>query len=418
MPGKTALKLTKRTIEALFAEGRDTVFWDSELAGFGVRVYRTGRRVYCVQTRGPAGPKRVTLGRHGEITSDAARRQAAAVIDRIKRGEAPFPVAPEPELTVAGLAERFLRSHVEVNCSANTKDSFRRIVRNHILPALGGLAVAAVERRHVVALHDSLSAMPTQANRTLAVLSAMFRLAEAWDLAPPGRNPCRGVRRYKEKPRERFLSRDEYRRLGRVLAEAEKDGSENPVAVAAIRLLLLTGCRKNEILSLQWDDVDRVTGELRLKDTKSGARRVPLTPAVEAVLSGIPRSDDSSWVIPGRRPDRRLGGDPPGLDASAGARRPGGCAAPRPAPQLCLARAGARRRPADDRPAARPCHGECDGALCPSVPRTARRRPPHGSAAASARPSWRRTRTRPETPEDLQWRFLRSAPSRSARSTR
>ena len=307
MPGKTALKLTKRTIEALFAEGRDTVFWDSELPGFGIRVYRTGRRVYCVQTRGPAGPKRVTLGRHGEITADAARRQAAAVIDRIKRGEAPFPVAPEPELTVAGLAERFLRSHVEVNCSANTKDSFGRIVRNHILPALGGLAVAAVERRHVVALHDRLSGMPTQANRTLAVLSAMFRLAEAWDLAPPGRNPCRGVRRYKEKPRERFLSRDEYRRFGRVLAEAEKDGSENPVAVAAIRLLLLTGCRKNEILSLQWDDVDRVTGELRLKDTKSGARRVPLTPAVEAVLSGIPRSDDSSWVIPGRRPDRRLG---------------------------------------------------------------------------------------------------------------
>ena len=305
MPGKTALKLTKRTIEALFAEGRDTVFWDSELAGFGIRVYRTGRRVYCVQTRGPAGPKRVALGRHGEITTDAARRQAAAVIDRIKRGEAPFPVAPEPEPTVAALADRFLRAHVEVNCSANTRDSFGLIVRNHILPELGGLAVSAVERRHVVALHDGLSAMPTQANRTLAVLSAMFRLAETWELVAPGRNPCRGVRRYKETPRERFLSRDEYRRLGRVLAEAGKDGSENPVAVAAIRLLLLTGCRRNEILALQWDDIDRAAGELRLKDTKSGARRVPLTPAVAAVLAGIPRAGDNPWVIPGRRPGSR-----------------------------------------------------------------------------------------------------------------
>ena len=170
-----------------------------------------------------------------------------------------------------------------MNCSANTRDSFGLIVRKHIVPALGGLAVSAVERRHVVALHDSLSAMPTQANRTLAVLSAMFRLAEAWDLVAPGSNPCRGVRRYKETPRERFLSRDEYRRLGRVLSEAEKDGSENPVAVAAIRLLLLTGCRRNEILSLQWDDVDRVAGELRLKDAKAGARRVPLTPAAAAV---------------------------------------------------------------------------------------------------------------------------------------
>ena len=196
---------------------------------------------------------------------------------------------------------------MEVNCSANTRDSFGLIVRNHIVPALGGLAVSAVERRHVVALHDSLSAMPTQANRTLAVLAAMFRIAEAWDLVAPGSNPCRGVRRYKETPRERFLSRDEYRRLGRVLSEAEKDGSENPVAVAAIRLLLLTGCRRNEILTLQWDDVDRVAGELRLKDAKSGARRVPLTPAVEAVLSGIPRAGDNPWVIAGRRPGQRIG---------------------------------------------------------------------------------------------------------------
>ena len=305
MPGKTALRLTKRSVEALVAEGSDSVFWDSDLPGFGVRVYRTGRRVYCVQTRGPSGPKRVTLGRHGDITADAARREAATVIDRIKQGEPPLPAASEAEPTVAGLAERFLRAHVEVNCSANTGDSFGLIVRNHIVPALGSLAVSAVERRHVVALHDSLSAMPYQANRTLAVLSAMFRLAEAWALVAPGNNPCRGVRRYKETPRERFLSRDEYRRLGRALAEAERDGSENPVAVAAIRLLLLTGCRKNEILSLQWDDVDRVAGELRLKDAKAGARRVPLTPAVTAVLSGIPRNEENSWVFAGRRPGSR-----------------------------------------------------------------------------------------------------------------
>ncbi len=199
----------------------------------------TGRKVYCVQTRGPAGPKRATLGRHGEMFPNQTRRQAVPAIDRIKRGEEPMPAAPAPELTVTGLAERFLRSHVEVNCRANTKDSFGRIVRNHILPAPGGLAVSTVERRHVVALHDRLSGMSTQANRTLAVLSAMFKLAEAWDLAPPGRNPCRGVRRYRETPRERFLLRAEYRRLGPVLAEAERDGSENPAAIAAVRLLLL-----------------------------------------------------------------------------------------------------------------------------------------------------------------------------------
>ena len=101
MPGRDGQRLTKRTVDALVAEGRDSVFWDSELPGFGLRVYRTGRKVYCVQTRGPAGPKRVTLGRHGEISADTARRQAVLAIDRIKRGEDPMPAAPEPELTVA-----------------------------------------------------------------------------------------------------------------------------------------------------------------------------------------------------------------------------------------------------------------------------------------------------------------------------
>ena len=113
---------------------------------------------------------------------------------------------------------------------------------------------------------------PPGPNRTLAVLSAMFKLAEARDLAPPGCNPCRGVRRYRETPRERFLSRAEYHRLGRVAGRAERDGSENPAAIAALRLLMLTGCRRNEILTLQWDDVDRAVGELRLPDTKTGPR--------------------------------------------------------------------------------------------------------------------------------------------------
>ena len=96
------------------------------------------------------------------------------------------------------------------------------------------------------------------------------------------------VRRYKERRRERFLTPEEYRRLGGVLDDAEEDGSVWPSAIAALRLLMLTGCRKNEIVTLRWDDVDRTAGELRLRDSKTGARRVPLTPAVEAVLAGIP----------------------------------------------------------------------------------------------------------------------------------
>ena len=132
----------------------------------------------------------------------------------------------------------------------------------------------------------------------------MFSLAEAWGMAPEGANPCRGVRKYRERRRERFLSPDEYRRLGAMLAEAE--GRASPHALAALRLLMLTGCRLGEILTLRWDDVDRAAGEFRLRDGKTGARMVPLTPTAEAVLDGIPREPGNPWVIAGRAPGTRL----------------------------------------------------------------------------------------------------------------
>ena len=125
-------------------------------------------------------------------------------------------------------------------------------------------------------------------------------------MVPAGHNPCRLVRRYKEEARERFLSPDEWCRLGRALREAEADGSVWPQAIAARRLLLLTGCRRQEIVTLRWDDVDRTARELRLRQTKTGPRMVPLTPAVERVLDGIPRVEGSPWVIPGRKPATHL----------------------------------------------------------------------------------------------------------------
>ena len=110
------------------------------------------------------------------------------------------------------------------------------------------------------------------------------------------------MRRYKQHSRERFLTPAEYRRLGHALREAEADGSAWPPAIAAIRLLMLTGCRHTEILSLRWDDVDRTAGELRLRDAKSGPRLVPLTAPVALVLDGIRRGPGNPWVIVGKTP--------------------------------------------------------------------------------------------------------------------
>ena len=301
MPARVAVKLTMRSVDALSSEARDAMFWDRDLPGFGVRVYRTGRKVYIVQARGPKGSRRAVVGRHGDVDVRGARRKAVVMIDRIKRGLDPAPAPPAREPTVADLAERYMTGRVEVNCRANTVETFGRVVRHYIVPELGHLALSAVDRSHVSALHYKMRDKPYQANQTVGVLARMFKLAEGWGMTPPRRNPCRSVRRYKEHRRERFLTREEYRRLGRVLAEAEADGSVFPSAVPAIRLLLLTGCRRNEIVTLRWDDIDRTARELRLSEAKTGPRRVPLTPAVERVLERIPRIEGNPWVITGQK---------------------------------------------------------------------------------------------------------------------
>ena len=306
MAARSNLRITKRTVDALAVEGKDAVFWDHDLPGFGVRVYASGRKMYVVQSRARGGPKRVTIGRHGDIAAEGARKQAAVIIDRIKQGEDPVPAPPAAALTVAGLAERYLRAHVAVQCKASTAATYRGVLDNYILPELGAMSIRAVERGHVAALHYKLRNTPIAANRAIKILSKMFSLAEAWDMSPAGKNPCRSLRRYKEQERERFLTEEEIRRLGRVLDAAEAKGSVWPHAVAIIRLLMLTGCRRNEIATLQWDDVDRTAGVLRLRDAKTGARMVPLTPMVKAVLDGIPRVKGNPWVIAGKNPGARL----------------------------------------------------------------------------------------------------------------
>ena len=307
MPRRSNIKLTKRVVDALSVEKNDAAFWDRELAGFGVRVYATGRKVYVVQSRGPWGPKRVTLGRHGELSCDEARKQAALVIDRIKRGEKPEPKPPEAELTVAGLAERFMRDHVGTHCKPDTARTYRSLLENHIEPALGGTALTEVGRAEVAVLHHGLRATPAVANAVLGLLSKMFKTAEAWDLLPAGSNPCRAMRRFRTRKRERFLTQEEFRRLGRALRDLEAEERTWTPAVLAIRLLALTGCRRSEILDLRWDDVDRTAGELRLRDTKAGPRMVPLTAPVKRVLEEVPHSPDNPWVVPSRYGKNRLG---------------------------------------------------------------------------------------------------------------
>lgn len=301
-------KLTKRTVDLAAASKAATTLWDDELKGFGLRVWPTGRKVYVVKCRIKGRQRFITIGPHGPITPDQARFRAFAILSEARNGRDPARELDQTRKapTVKSLGERFLKEHVAVRCKPSTQAEYKRSVELFINPRLGTRKVTDIERRDIADLHHSLRHIPYQANRTLGVLSKMFNLAEVWGLRPDGSNPCLHVKKYPEQKRERFLSPEEFAELGKALRAVEQDGSETKSAVAAIRLLMLTGCRLGEIMTLKWGHVDLARHELRLPDSKTGAKVVHFGKTAADILKGIARLDDTPYVITGRKPGSRL----------------------------------------------------------------------------------------------------------------
>ena len=266
--------------------------------------------MYLVQTRAGGKSRRVTIGRHRLVTVEQARRKAAEVIASIKAGKEPerngslSPSVTGP--TLAEVAERYMREHVALRCKPTTARVYRDALERLLLPEFGSSPLGAIGRDQVAALHYRLHKTPNMANRVVDMLARLFYMAEAWGVAPEGGNPCRFVKKYRSRSCERFLSEQEFRRLGRVLSEVETDGKVSRSGVAALRLLMLTGCRRNEILTLRWEDVDLEIREVRLRDAKTGARQVALSPAAMKVLAALPRKVDNPWVIAGPEAGRHL----------------------------------------------------------------------------------------------------------------
>ena len=201
-------KLTKRSVEALPPTAKDYFVWDDEIKGFGVRIMATGNRTYQAQYRKGGRTRRISLGRHGNITTEQARLKAREVMGLVAKGDNPAEEIAQHRRapSVGALCERFFDTHVLENCKPTTQAEYRRAIDKFIKPAIGAFRVVDVERKDIAELHHKYRPVPYQANRTLGVLSKMFNLAEIWGLRPDGSNPCRHVPKYREKKRERFLS--------------------------------------------------------------------------------------------------------------------------------------------------------------------------------------------------------------------
>ncbi len=303
------MRLTKTFVDAARYEGdgaSQDIRWDNTLPGFGLRLYPSGMKSFVVAYR-LAGRKRiVSLGKYGEQTTEGpltvqrARKKAEKVRVAARDGEDLLEKDATGQ-TIAELADRYLDVHAGPKKAPRSVKEDKAMLAQIIRPKLGKRPIESISRADVRKLHHSLRATPVRANRVLALLSKMLNLAESWGIRPDGSNPCRHVERYPEKRRERFLSIEELERLGKALKNAEEDSKEPPSAIASIRLLILTGCRLQEILGLRWDQVDFERGLLRFAESKAGQKTVPLGAAALALLTRLPRLSGNPHVIPGKK---------------------------------------------------------------------------------------------------------------------
>ncbi len=323
MASRTA-RITKRAVDAL---NPGSVLWDTDVKGFGVRCQRRDK-VYFLKATVRGKQRWLTIGPHGSPwTPEKARREAKRKHGAIADGKDPAAdrEAARHNPTVADLCDRYLEDYAKEHKKPSSVATDNANIENHVRPLLGKSFVADLTQtdidRFKKAVKGGKTARPRKeaqqggpgvtggpgvANRCLALLSKMFNLAERWGWRPGGTNPCRHVDKYKENKREKFLSEAELARLSDALTVGERDGTETPYAIAAIRLLIFTGARLGEILTLEWDHVDFQRAMLLLPDSKTGQKAVFLSAPALDVLSNLPRLENNPHVICGDKAGAHL----------------------------------------------------------------------------------------------------------------
>jgi integrase len=302
-------KISKRTVDA--AQPGATV-WDTSIPRFGLRVSKKGVRSYILKYRVNGQQRWYTIGQHGrpvpnakasEIwTPDRARREAFRILGQVEAGEDPAAQRRENReaITLGDFAERYFSDHVEAHNKPSTIQETRRNLDNHVLPKLArgpATRLKDIKRQDVVRFHLGMKDSPYAANRCLALVSHMLAQAEEWGLLAEGSTICRRIKKFREEKRRRFLSPAELGRLGDALQRMEDTGT-NANAIAIIRLLALTGARRGEIERLTWPEIDFERQIIELRDSKTGAKYIPLAPPALEILAKHPRLQSSDFVFP------------------------------------------------------------------------------------------------------------------------
>lgn len=341
-------KISNRSIANVKAGEKDQYLWDQEMSGFGLKVTPAGTKVFLVQYRigGRSGKtRRVTIGGVGtpfqvdefnssqnevirtvSLTPEIARREAKRILGMVAVGKDPAEDKSKLSegISVSQLCEIYLAEGVATKKASTIKNDKGRIQR-HVKPLLGRRKVREVNKEHIEKFMIDVANGKTasdekigwkarsivkggkgSASRTVGMLGGIF--AFAVDRGYCEENPVRGVKRYRDNQLERYMTFEELARLGEALENAERNGSEHPSAINTIRLLLFTGCRKNEVLSLKWEYVDFENEMLRLPDSKTGQKVVLLGDAALDLLKSLPKFEGNPYAFPGIKPGNHFVG--------------------------------------------------------------------------------------------------------------
>lgn len=300
------------TLTRIAAMRPGDVIFDERPHQFGARCQKNAVS-YFVKLRVGGKQRWITIGQHGQPdpngipwTPDTARERARKIVGDPTIADKPAaPSSTTARPLFSTVADEFLNLH-GAKQKPRTAEEQKRLMRLYLKPAFGHLELKALTRTNIEAAHAKWKTKPRTANHALAVLSKMLNWSEEHRYRDPDTNPCSHITRYPENHRERFLQPAELARLGAVLDQVAKSKAVDVYAIAAIRLLIFTGARLSEILTLRWSYVDLERQVLLLPDSKTGQKTITLNAAAIAVLKKIPKMEKNPHVIVGRKAGSRL----------------------------------------------------------------------------------------------------------------
>lgn len=298
------MKLTKKNVEALEPTGTRYEVRDDELIGFSIRVGTTGEKSFYLTYRagkGRAAPlKRLRIGTFPSMTVEQARQIVKQKLAQIAMGGDPAQEVKEGKNAPLfhEVIEMFLQEHVDAKLKSATQHQYRTLAQNHLIPAFKKMKMADITYRHVAKLHHDLQNTPYLANRCAAVLSKFFDWCEKTGYRDRGTNPVRGLEKYREEKRLKFMESSELEAIGEGIAKLEKQDAIDPTIAAALKVMLLTGARCSEILTLKWEYFNESKEKVLLPNSKTGAKVLPIPPTAWEVISALPRVNE--YCFPGR----------------------------------------------------------------------------------------------------------------------